>query len=244
MNPELHTLTGAYALDALSEAERAAFIDHLAQCAACRKEVAELQETAAQLGEAMAAPAPTALKPAVMAQIRRTRQLPPDEGPIIPLRGRRWPLRVANAVAAAAAAVAVALGVVVVQQGDEASRAQRQLDELSTDYRELVEVLGAPDARVVRSGEGRLTASVVVSDDQDALAFVPQRLPAPDPGKVYQLWLIGPDGAQSAGLLAQPPRPVVQDAVSGAEQLGVTVEPAGGSSQPTSDPVLLLSFRA
>jgi anti-sigma factor RsiW len=35
MTADLHTLTGAYVLHALSESERAAFERHLADCAAC-----------------------------------------------------------------------------------------------------------------------------------------------------------------------------------------------------------------
>ena len=36
MSPDLHHLSGAYAVDALDEAERSAFERHLAVCAACR----------------------------------------------------------------------------------------------------------------------------------------------------------------------------------------------------------------
>lgn len=43
---DLHTLTGAYALGALSEQESAEFAGHLAQCQACTQEVRELRETA------------------------------------------------------------------------------------------------------------------------------------------------------------------------------------------------------
>lgn len=51
---DLHTLTGAYALGALSEQESAEFTRHLAQCPACYQEVRELQETAARLALAVA----------------------------------------------------------------------------------------------------------------------------------------------------------------------------------------------
>jgi anti-sigma factor RsiW len=41
---DIHALSGAYALDALEDLERAAFRRHLAQCPACTVEVAELRD--------------------------------------------------------------------------------------------------------------------------------------------------------------------------------------------------------
>ena len=49
---ELHTLTGAYATDALDADERGAFEQHLESCGSCRLEVAELRATAARLAVA------------------------------------------------------------------------------------------------------------------------------------------------------------------------------------------------
>ena len=51
---DLHTLAGAYVLDAITDAERARFAAHLADCAGCRDEVDELREAAARLGTAHA----------------------------------------------------------------------------------------------------------------------------------------------------------------------------------------------
>ena len=41
MNDDIHSLVGAYAVDALDDAERARFEQHLAACAECRAEVDE-----------------------------------------------------------------------------------------------------------------------------------------------------------------------------------------------------------
>jgi len=46
---DVHALAGAYALDALTELERAAFGRHVADCESCTVEVAELSETATRL---------------------------------------------------------------------------------------------------------------------------------------------------------------------------------------------------
>jgi anti-sigma-K factor RskA len=97
-------------------------------------------------------------------------------------------------------------------------------------------VLAAPDA-VLRTtagpGGGRVT--VVVSASRDAAVAVLTDLPPRGPDRSYQLWLIRDTAAQSAGVLAagvtQARRLVT--GVRGATDFGVTVEPAGGSNQPT-----------
>ena len=74
---DVHTLTGAYAADALPDDERREFDQHLEQCPACRQEVAELAATAARLGAAVSAPAPEAMRARVLAEVARTRQVSP-----------------------------------------------------------------------------------------------------------------------------------------------------------------------
>lgn len=75
---DLHKLTGAYAMDALDDLERARFEQHLAQCEDCRAEVAELRETAALLSETVATTAPAALRESVLAGIAHIRPMAPE----------------------------------------------------------------------------------------------------------------------------------------------------------------------
>ena len=75
---DIHKLTGAYAMDALDELERARFEQHLAQCDDCRAEVAELRETAALLSETVAVPPPASLRDSVLAGISQVRPLAPE----------------------------------------------------------------------------------------------------------------------------------------------------------------------
>ena len=77
MSPDLHHLSGAYAVDALDEAERASFEQHLAVCADCRAEVAELTATAHALGSLTEATPPPSLRSSVLSGIARVRPLPP-----------------------------------------------------------------------------------------------------------------------------------------------------------------------
>jgi len=84
----------------------------------------------------------------------------------------------------------------------------------------------------------------VLAADRHELAVVTTGLPALPAGKVYQLWLIGKPKTVSAGLLpaaknGQTPAVLATGVVKG-DTLGLTVEPAGGSAQPTTTPILAL----
>ena len=72
---EIHTLAGAFALDALTEFERASFARHLTECESCAAEVAELTETAARLAAPAWETPPARLRDAVLAEVSQTRQL-------------------------------------------------------------------------------------------------------------------------------------------------------------------------
>ncbi|OEV08981.1 hypothetical protein AN219_30710, partial [Streptomyces nanshensis] len=74
---DLHTLTGAYAVHALPEAEHVAFERHLAECPACAREVDELRATAARLGLAVTAAPPPEMRERVLGRITTVRQEPP-----------------------------------------------------------------------------------------------------------------------------------------------------------------------
>lgn len=243
---ELHTLTGAYALNALSGPERAEFEEHLGQCEACRVEVDELRETAATLAEDVAVTPPASLRSSVLAEIQRVRQSPPEtdggqeRSEVVPLRPRRRLTTVAILTAAASVVAAAGLGVYAFQSSQRLDNANERLDAEAKSRADLLAVLTAPDARLLVNDKPGLHATVVVAESQDKLAFLPGDMSTPGAGRTYQLWLIGPAGAQSAGLLAGTP--LVTDSVRRAEQVGVTVEPEGGSKQPTSDPVLLLTL--
>jgi anti-sigma-K factor RskA len=92
-----------------------------------------------------------------------------------------------------------------------------------------------------------------VSAGQRRLVVSTSGLAALPAGKVYELWLIGPSATQAtavrrAGLL--PPAaagrtaPVLASGLVSGDKLGMTVEPAGGTNQPTTTPILLLSLPA
>jgi anti-sigma-K factor RskA len=239
-SPDIHTLTGAYAASALTDEERDLFEAHLAECADCAQEVAELLETTAMLGAAAATPAPPALFDRVMAEVSRTRQVPPLLPAGSPSAARtRWERRMrrwALTAAACLAALVVGVGALAVQGYREARENQRLTDQIAA-------VLAAPDAQTVTVSSNGSSATAVVSRQRSEIVFVARGLPGAPPDRTYQAWMIGPSGARSAGLLGPAGRtPLILRDPAGVTSLGVTVEPARGSTQPTSDPVLLLEL--
>jgi anti-sigma-K factor RskA len=241
---ELHILTGAYALDAVDGPERDRFEHHLRRCRPCGNEVRGLAETATSLAMAVAMSPPPRLKDRVMAAAAVTRQVPP---PVDHRRLRRaarssWVPRLATAVAAVGVAVAVALGVIQVST-------QHRLDSARAQNQAIAAVLAAPDARIVtQATSAGGTASVVVSRAERKIVFTSAGLPPLSGGKVYQLWLIGPPRVRSAGLLPQPSAgktaPVLASGLVAGDKVGMTVEPAGGTTLPTTTPIVLMTLPA
>jgi len=251
-HPALHTLAGAYVLDALDDADRARFERHVARCDSCLQEVRGLRETTALLGSAVAERPPERLRAQVLAAAARTRQQPlagaadRRAGPGWPgnrvwrdLAGRRgWLPRVALATAAASLAIAVALAVVSVTT-------QHRLNGAEERNRQVAAVLTSRDAVLITAPVTTGgTATVVMSHASRMIVFSARGLRGLPSARSYELWLIGPEGTRPAGMLPPPTHgmtaPMVAAGVAAGDKVGVTVEPAQGSRQPTMPPVLML----
>jgi anti-sigma-K factor RskA len=238
-----HTLAGAYALDALDEGERRLFEAHLETCDECRAEVAELTATAAYLGVASAVPPPPALRHQVLAEIARTRQLPPQRGTGRGRRGvPRWTVNVLAVAATVLAVLAISLGVLAWQSMQRADDLAAEADRLAAEAQRLTAVLAAPDARNAAADvEGGGQASVVASETRGEVVLITDDLPELSPDQTYQLWLIAPDEITSAGVVDVPDSGDVTyltaGDLGGVTTIALSVEPLGGSEQPTTTPV-------
>ncbi|MDJ0351116.1 anti-sigma factor [Pseudarthrobacter sp. PH31-O2] len=254
-------LAEVYALDAITDAERAAIETHLASApqperAAFDERVRQARETLAVSFAAEEEP-PAGLLDRIMANLPGQEiGAPPDphqrRGPsaVPPVVGRpvrdsaapaigdelgaarkrrdekRRPQGMRNWLVGVAAAALIAMGGVGV-----GAYVANQNDPMN-------QVLQAGDVRqatidVVGGG----TATVSVSSSKDAIVVKMNDVPAPPAGKVYQMWLIPKDGSApvSQGLMNAEAlsKPAVVKGISTAAALGITVEPAGGSSKPT-----------
>ena len=181
----------------------------------------------AEVSEATATEPPAHLRATILAAVAADR---PAAEPV-DLATRR-PRRMRTALLAAAAAVVVAVGGGVV--------ATRMIDDEKAPTAE--QVFAADDVRTSSGAiEGGGTATVVYSKDADAGVLVMNNVTPPVPGTVYQMWLVGesdsmvPAGTMDAAAVA-PSTTAVLDGISDATALAFTVEPPGGSTQPTSEP--------
>lgn len=150
---------------------------------------------------------------------------------------RRAPRRSATwlAVAATALGAAAVPSVVAWQQHQDALRAGEQA-------RLMAEMLAEPGAEVVRADvEGGGTAVGVLGDGH--AMFTATGLDDPGAGMEYQLWVVRDGVALPDVMMADESgalHGMAEDFAPG-DALAVTVEPAGGSEAPTSDPVVVLA---
>lgn len=91
------------------------------------------------------------------------------------------------------------------------------------------------------SGAARGTFAEVVALERDRVVLVADSMPELREGRTYQIWVIRGSDPRPSGLF-EPGEELVTAPVTnplvGADAVAVTVEPAGGSPAPTSDPVM------
>jgi anti-sigma-K factor RskA len=243
LSSRLHDLADAYALDALDDSQRLRFERHLRGCPACAAEVREYAEVVTALAMAVAAEPPPGLRDRVLAAAAVTRQLPPEVAeprrrPALPRS--TWLPRLATAGAVVGVAAAVTLGVVLVSTQDRLNTVQAQNQAIAA-------VLAAPGTRITSATASvGGTATVVLSYSERKIVFTSAGLPPLPSSEVYELWLIGPVQARRAGLLSAASNgktsPVLASGLQPDDKVGVTVEPAGGTSSPTTTPILAMTL--
>lgn len=269
MNVDMHALSGAYALDALDALELEEFERHLADCAECREEVASLQEVGAELASLTTMGAPPSLRASILREVSQVRPLPPltaspfqaqrispasaDEthesdatGPgeprhteVADLGRHRKERHGPRSWLAAAAAAVVLVGGGVVWHPWAPSTTQGQLTAAE-------QVVHASDAQRFEPSGADGKATIVRSVSKGKAVIIADGMAPPPEGKVYELWYFHAQGkAVRAGLMPHDTKKVTMlfdgDAAT-ATGAGVTVEPAGGSDQPTSKPIVTVKF--
>jgi anti-sigma-K factor RskA len=226
----------AYVLGALDQHELEHYRAHLATCAQCRSEVAELQSVVDELPTTVS---PTAASPElrerILATVRAEAELLDAAGPEAdrPTRPkRRWRPRgdFALGIGAAAAAGLAALVAVLIAVGSS----------------------GHADVTVTE-GEGlghARTAQVSLHQRDGRAELVVSHMPQPAVGRIYEVWLSrGPRDAKPTNALFSVTGTGsgsvdVPNGLHGIREVMVTSEPAGGSLHPTTEPLLRVALRS
>ncbi|HEV7948778.1 MAG TPA: anti-sigma factor [Glaciihabitans sp.] len=268
---QLAETSAAYVLNALTPTEQQEFEQYLAESETTAEEVTEMRETAALLSLAVTPIQPSPqLKVNLMAMLDETPQLPrdvapvrtiqpsfqtqstadvPDAAPIAPAAPSalstktqaRWFNRPLVAMTAVAAAVALFVGGgVVTTLINDTGFQQQQADQLAA-------ITAADDMQQASAAaaEGG-TATLVWSNELGKSALIVDGLPELPSDQVYELWYIDTTGTPTpAGLMedvtSERTWMVLEGTMQAGDTVGVTVEPSGGSEQPTTAPIVALA---
>ena len=160
---------------------------------------------------------------------------------------KRWFQRPASLLLAAAAAVALFVGGTFVGLG-LAGPSGTSDSFAAQQAASLAQLNAAPDVQraSTTTADGH-AATLVWSDTSSLSALVVDGLPALSGDQDYQLWYIGAGGPVSAGLLDTSVSAsggtawrVLDGSLTAGDTIGLTVEPKGGSKQPTTAPIVAI----
>jgi anti-sigma-K factor RskA len=265
----------AYALGALTPAERADFEAHLANCALCAAEVRSFAPVIGDLGMTNPAAVPSpAVRDRLLSAIRtgpRAATLAGARAASSQRTGEQIETsgttsRVGPYALAASMVLAVALGGYAAQLRGRITTLEARLrdtvlraetnERLVADARRsalesqrTVLVLAAPDlARIDLAGQPaapQASARAFWSRSR-GLVFTASNLPAPPPGRAYQLWVLTAQPAPiSAGMLKLDANGRATEMIDTPQDLprpvamAVTLEPEAGVPAPTGDKYLV-----
>ncbi|MDB4882165.1 MAG: anti-sigma factor [Gemmatimonadetes bacterium] len=267
----------ALALDALDASERDAVMAHVSGCRTCQDDLAALENTAGELALAaqplaMRPGQRERIRARLLARAAADRGAVGRAAEVVPIsaaapvrrrvRGSAWLAMAASVIAV----LGVGGSVRARQERDElretlraAAAEQRasstKLDSLRASLedkdRMIANLTGANVAVMTLASAGPESPSGRMFWDQahDAWTFVAHHVPAPKPGRTYQLWLVTPTAKISAGTFAPNAsgevmmRATYALAKDSLAAVAVTDEPGSGSKQPTTAPFLAASSR-
>jgi anti-sigma-K factor RskA len=227
----------AYAIGAADDDEREAVEEHLRACPTCRAQAEEFRG----LGDALLFAAPVTHAPTGMTERLRKRLNAPQTKGAPGRSGFSFLRKPAFALGIVALALLALTNVYWAGRVGELERRANEFAALAQAPGITLNVSNAPD-----SPYRNLVADGVVyaQPNSNVALLCVYDLPQLEPGKTYQAWLIR-DGQRTSGgtfnvnqdgygvLLIDAGKPVGEY-----QQLGITVEPAGGSPAPTTPRVM------
>jgi anti-sigma-K factor RskA len=264
---ELIDSAASYALDALDPEERRQFEAHLAACDECQSEVAAYREVAASLAHAVPAtpvPSSRALRDRILREARQVRPISLASRPVAPVVVAEPPAMPRRAtlpwlVAAAAVIAAVGMGVVYRAERQRSAQLVQQLEtaqaSLARDDSTLAAFLG-PEVHVVSltaASEQKPRMRVFWNHTRKTFIVTALNFPPAPAGKTYQLWALRKGKPpMSMGTFDANPSGRTTTTLAVASEINeggfiddcaLTVEPSGGSPQPTESPRLVGTWR-
>jgi anti-sigma-K factor RskA len=246
-NERFEYLKDAYVLDALPEEERRSFEDFLA---AHPERQAEIDELGAVAGLLAFSPEEHEPPPEL-----RERIMEVVEAEAAPRRERRGSVFAglagyigARGLAFGAAALLL-IGLLswnLLLQGQvedlqgQVQSSQSQVEDLQAQVRDA-QSQQTQTVQLSGTWADQGANAEVASISDETIVLVADNLPSVPEGQTCQIWVIKGDVPESSGLFqpagTETAAPITTPIKKG-DTIAVTVEPAGGSEQPTTDPVL------
>jgi anti-sigma-K factor RskA len=234
----------AYAVGALDAEEAAALDAHLKTCKACQAELAAYRLLSDDLLAATPPQEPSAaLRKRLQSQLPSARPAERKERP-------RFVWSFNQLAMGLALLLLFAINAFSFVQMRALQGQQSNLLHQLQNSQAAVAMLSYPGTQSLPIHEGNIGGTVLVDKDRNSVALIVWNLPQLNTQQTYQIWLIEPSGHRVSAGLFRPQagvpyttQPVFSNQnLSNFVGIGVTVEPAGGSDQPTGPRVFKVDF--
>lgn len=242
--PHADNLIGAYVLDAVNIEERRLVDAHLSECEVCRAEVRELSDVVFHLNDGFDVAPPPQLRSQILnaiSEVEVSAAAPADLSDFDAATATSSPKHTAGrggsrSIWGLAAAGMLAVGGWGIWQN------------VADDLSPIDEVIQAADAETFTMQYEGETLSVVASPSLDRAVLQAGDLPTLDADETYQAWWVGADeqitsaGVISSGADLADLEVELEGDPEGGSAFALSVEPAGGSDQPTTVPIVVVSL--
>lgn len=231
----------AYALGVLDAEDIAALETHLQTCESCRAKLAEYRTISDSLLTAL-----PPRQPSAALRKRLQSKLPSAQKASRP----RFAWSFGQLATGAALALLLLMSLLSFAQMRAIQSQQASLLSQIKTNQFALSMLAYPGTESFPITADNFSGSVLVDKEHNTIALVTWHLPDLPQTQTYQIWLIEPSGHRvSAGLFrpqenaSYTTQPVfAKQSLSNFTGVGVTVEPASGSEQPTGPRVFKVDF--
>ncbi len=231
----------AYALGILDPEEAVRLEAHLQTCTACQAELASFKEVGSRLLMAQPPQAPSAaLRKRLMTHLPSARTV----------RKPRWQWSFDRIALAAAIALLLILNLFSLSQTQSMQRQQAQLTREIQTGQVALAMLAYPGTQSLPINQNGITGSMLLDKDRNVVVLVVWNLPPLKSDQTYQLWFIDRQDQRTSAAIFTPAADlpfttvsiIAPQSLSNFSGLGLTVEPAGGSTQPTGARLFKIDF--
>lgn len=234
----------AYALGVLDAEDVGMLEAHLQTCESCQNELADYRAVSANLAAALPPRQPsTALRKRLQSRLPSARSAQKTAQP-------RFVWSFSQLAVGGALLLLFVMNLFSFTQVQELQRQQLNVQRQLQNNQAALAMLSYPGTETLPIYAGNISGTVLLDRERNSAALVVWNLPELSDEQTYQIWLIEANEDRVSGGLFRPQadlpyttQPIfVSQTISNFVGIGVTVEPAGGSAQPTGPRVFRVDF--